>query len=299
MIKVCVLKGGLSSEREISLMSAGKVEAALKEKGYTVFGHDYQNDADLLRFLKDENIDVVFNALHGGDGEDGHISECLKNNNILYTYSDQAACAIAMDKEKTKSIAQKNGIAVPGGYQIENPNKIETLPYYPMVIKPVDEGSSVGIYIVKSEKEWKDVKAKLDPSWHWMIEEYIPGRELTTTVLFDKALTVTDLVPSVEFYDYKAKYTDGMTAHTIPADIPKDIFEKCLAWSLNIHKALGCRQVSRSDFRYDPKTNTLAFLEVNTHPGMTDLSLVPEQYVHVTGKTYADLCDELVKDALK
>ena len=123
-------------------------------------------------------------------------------------------------------------------------------------------------------------------------------RELTTTVLFGEALTVTELVPSVEFYDYKAKYTDGITKHALPAEIPEDIFEKCKKWSLDIHHALGCRQVSRSDFRYDPKTGTLAFLEVNTHSGFTGLSLVPEQAKHV-GISYADLCDMLVKDALK
>lgn len=299
MVKVCVLMGGLSSEREVSLSSAEKIEIALKEKGYAVLGYDYQNPEDLLSFLKKEKIDVVFNALHGGAGEDGRISALLNLADVPYTHSDHTACAIAMDKEKTKMFAKLAGIAVPGGYQIDNPTELEKLPYYPMIVKPVDEGSSVGIHIVKSDVDWENVKKELDLSWNWMIEEYIPGKELTTSVLFDTALTVTDLKPSVEFYNYEAKYTDGITTHTIPADVPGEIFEKCKTWALQIHRALGCKQVSRSDFRYDPNTNTLAFLEVNTHPGMTDLSLVPEQYIHVTGKTYADLCDELIKDALK
>ncbi|MBN2675845.1 MAG: D-alanine--D-alanine ligase [Alphaproteobacteria bacterium] len=299
MVKVCVLKGGLSSEREVSLMSAKGLSVALKEKGYDVIEHDYQSLDSLIGFLKSNPVDVVFNALHGGDGEDGGISAVLDMLKIPYTHSDHRACALAMDKEKTKVFAKTFNVVVPGGYQIDSPREIEDLPYYPMVVKPVDEGSSVGIHIVKDQAQWNIVKNELDLSKTWMIEEYIPGLELTTAVLFDEALTVTDLKPSVEFYDYEAKYTDGITTHTIPADIPKDVFEKCKLWALEMHQRIGCRQISRSDFRYDPKTNTLAFLEINTHPGFTNLSLLPEQYIFAKKKTYADLCDLLVKDSLK
>ncbi|MHA1541000.1 MAG: D-alanine--D-alanine ligase [Alphaproteobacteria bacterium] len=298
MKKICILKGG-SAEREVSLMSAREISQALREKGYEVFEHDYQAVQPFLDFLKTEKIDVVFNALHGGEGEDGRISALLDLIKIPYTHSGHTACAIAMDKLKTKFVADELGIKMAESFEMENPKNISTLPSYPMVVKPIDEGSSVGVYIIKTKQEWLETKDILDINKKWMAEEFIPGRELTTAVVFDEALSVTELIPSVEFYDYKAKYTDGITKHTLPAKIPDEIFQKCKKWALEIHKALGCRQTSRSDFRYDEEKNNLVFLELNTHPGMTKLSLLPEQVMHEKKCSYGDFCESLIKDALK
>lgn len=292
--KVLVLMGGFSSEREVSLVSGKGAANALKQKNYEVIEHDLTDTYSFIETLKKEKPDVVFNALHGTFGEDGAIPGLLDLLQIPYTHSSTKTSAIAMDKIITKKIAKNIGIPTPkfALYKYEE-LLTQTKFSYPYIIKPVEEGSSVGIYIIKSKSDLDAVK---DKKRDYLAEDFISGKELTVSVLNDKALTVTELIPNVEFYDYEAKYTDGITTHELPAKIPHDIFDQALRHSLNIHKELQCNCVSRSDFRYNEKDG-LQFLEINTHPGLTPLSLVPEQakYCNIS---YEELCDILVNNAI-
>ncbi|MBO4285611.1 MAG: D-alanine--D-alanine ligase [Alphaproteobacteria bacterium] len=296
MKKVLILAGGFSSEREVSLMSAKNIEQALKKKGYGVVFHDLTDVFVFLDVLKKERPDIVFNALHGNFGEDGEVQGFLDMLQIPYTHSNLKASVLGMNKDLTKEIASKLGITVAKGVVMRFKDfqthgaKLD----FPFVVKPASDGSSVGVFVVQTEDDLKKVHYD-DCQELLIVEKYIKGRELTVSVFEDHALAVTELVPQTAFYDYQAKYTKGVTTHILPADLPQEIYQKALDTALKMHKALGCNMLSRSDFRYNADDG-LVFLEINTNPGMTTLSLVPEQAKYA-GISYEDLCAKLVENA--
>ena len=294
--KVLVLTGGFSAEREVSLTSGKDVVNALKSKGYDVIEHDLTDIWKLLDVIKKENPDVVFNGLYGNWGEDGEIQGMLDLLQIPYTHSGLRASLLGMDKQLTKMVVAENGVKVAPAERMtahaykEKGTKIS----FPYVVKPVSDGSSVGVFIVTNQEEAAKVFYK-DPDREILVEKYIEGRELTVMCLEGKAYAVTELQTEAGFYDYHAKYTGGMTRHILPADLPKDVTETCLRYAEIVHKALKCNTVSRIDIRYNSVDGPV-FLEVNTNPGMTSLSLVPEQAAFA-GIGYADLCAKLVEQA--
>lgn len=294
--KVLVMMGGFSSEREVSLVSGEGVVNALKEKGYDVIAFDLKDPKAFVDTLNTQKPDVIFNALHGNWGEDGEIQGFLDVMQIPYTHSGLRASAIGMDKEITKKVCAANGIKVPLGEKSSYGNfkKNGTIISMPYVIKPVADGSSVGVFIIKSLEDLEIVHYE-DDNTPILIEKYIDGKELTTAVLDGKALAVTELRAKVDFYDYNAKYTTGMTEHVLPADLPEGATATCLRYAEKLHKILGCNTVSRCDFRYNEKDGVV-LLEINTNPGLTPLSLVPEQAKYC-GISYADLCATLVENA--
>ncbi|MDD9922224.1 MAG: D-alanine--D-alanine ligase [Boseongicola sp.] len=293
--KVAVLKGGRSAEREVSLSSGRECAIALREKGYEVVEVDAGDDlAAQLATLKP---DVVFNALHGRWGEDGCVQGILEWLRLPYTHSGVLASALAMDKERTKALYAQSGIPVVESKLISKDEAATAHPMTPpYVIKPNNEGSSVGIYIVNENANGPPVIAEDMPDT-LMVEAYVPGRELTVTAMGDLALCVTEIVTD-GWYDYHAKYAEGGSHHVLPADIPVDVTEACLSHALTAHQVLGCRGVSRTDFRWDDTRGLegLFALETNTQPGMTPTSLVPEQAAHI-GMDFPALCDWIVKDA--
>lgn len=294
--KVLVLKGGFSAEREVSLVTGKNVANALKNKGYNVVEYDLQNGFDFVEVLKKYKPDVVFNALHGNFGEDGEIQGFLDVLQIPYTHSGVKSSVLGMDKVLTKNIAIENGVKVAKSESIsvkdfkEGKYSIKM----PFVVKPICDGSSVGVFIVKNEEDKANVKYDCEDK-RLMIEEFIEGRELTVSVLDGKALGVTELVSSNDFYDYNAKYTDGVTKHIFPAEMVQSDYELAKKYAEVMHRALGCNVVSRCDFRYNEKDG-LVLLEINTNPGMTALSLVPEQ-AKFLDISYEDLCVRLVENA--
>ncbi|MFM2043349.1 MAG: hypothetical protein RLY86_1925 [Pseudomonadota bacterium] len=298
---VAVLMGGWSAEREVSLVSGASVVTALEKAGFAVTAVDVQRDLDGLLKALTPKPDVVFNALHGKGGEDGLIQGVLEYLHVPYTHSSPLASAIAMDKEMTKRVLSTVGMPVADGVVATKEQVLagHVLPP-PYVVKPVDEGSSVGVRIVHAGGN----SAPIDQDgWIYgnrvMVETYIPGRELTVAVLGDRALAVTEIVVKSTFFDYVAKYTDGHATHVCPADIPEEIAAEAKRLALLAHQTLGCSGASRTDFRWDDSkagTGGLYFLEINTQPGMTPLSLVPEQAAH-TGLPYQDLCVWLVEHA--
>lgn len=294
--KVLVLKGGFSAEREVSLVTGDGVAKALLHKGYEVVSFDLTNVWDLIAFIQSEKPNVVFNALHGNWGEDGEIQAFFDMLQIPYTHSGMKASLLGMDKVLTRLKAQECGIKVAEARKFtfaEYKNKGTDI-NFPYVLKPVADGSSVGVFIVQNEQDAAKVFYPSDDT-ELLCERYIKGKELTVMVWKGKAFVVTELKPSVEFYDYQAKYTNGMTQHILPADIPNSATEIALHNAEKIHTALGCSMLSRSDFRYNEQDGVV-FLEINTNPGMTPLSLVPEQAKFV-GISYEDLCAELVENA--
>lgn len=296
MKKVLVLKGGFSSERDVSLVSGSNIAQALKTKGYTVLEYDLTDTWDFVNVLEKEKPDVVFNALHGNFGEDGEIQGLLDMLCIPYTHSGVKTSVLGMNKELTKEIALKNGIKT-APYELityENFKKHGTTIQMPYVVKPSSDGSSVGVFIVHTQEDLKNVFYNNDAQL-LIVEKYIEGRELTVSVVANKACAVTELKPKKGFYDYSAKYTNGATDHILPADLPADVYQKALDNASKIHQLLGCQFVSRSDFRYNSKDG-LVLLEINTNPGMTPLSLVPEQAKYI-GISYEDLCSMLVENA--
>ena len=276
---VAVLLGGLSSEREVSLVSGRECADALERLGAKVSRVDAGRDlAQALTRLKP---DVCFNALHGEWGEDGCVQGVLETLGVRYTHSGVLASALAMDKAKAKAVLAAAGVTVPGGGLF---NRFEAAAEHvmppPYVVKPNAEGSSVGVYIVQKGANTPPQEI-VAPSWTFgeevMIEPYIRGRERAVGVMDGKAMTVTDIIPRTGFYDYEAKYGEGGSQHVVPADILAHTFEKALRMSELAHAALGCRGVTRSDLRYDDINDVLVLLEVNTQPGMTPTSLIPEQ----------------------
>ncbi len=302
-LHIAVLMGGWSSERDVSLTSGNGVADALESLGHKVTRIDM--DRDVAARLAAAKPDVVFNALHGTPGEDGTIQGLMDLMGLTYTHSGLTTSVIAIDKELTKQQLVPAGIRMPEGRIVDSASLHEADPLpRPYVLKPVNEGSSVGVAIVKegdnhgspihrdSHGPWQSFKTLL-------AEPFIRGRELTVAVLGDRALCVTELVPTSGFYDYEAKYTDGLTTHVCPANIPQNIADEAMRMALDAHRVLGCRGTSRSDFRWDDEQGVegLYLLEVNTQPGMTPLSLVPEQAKQI-GMTYADLVQAIVDEAL-
>lgn len=302
-IHVAVLMGGWSSEREVSLVTGAGVADALERVGYRVTRIDM--DRDIATRLAEVKPDVVFNALHGSPGEDGTVQGMMDLMGLKYTHSGLATSVIAIDKQLTKSALVPHGIPMPGGMVVESETLYSHDPLpRPYVLKPVNEGSSVGVAIVTDTSNYGNPIAR-DAVGPWqqfdelLAEPFIRGRELTVAVLGDRALCVTELQPKSGFYDFEAKYTEGKTEHICPARIPDDVTNAMLAWALQAHRVLGCKGASRSDFRWDDERGVdgVFLLEVNTQPGMTPLSLVPEQARHV-GISYEQLVDILVKEAL-
>jgi len=302
-LHVAVLMGGWSAEREVSLSSGKEIADALESVGHRVTRIDM--DRNVAQVIAGLRPDVVFNALHGSPGEDGRVQGMLDLMQIPYTHSGIATSVIAIDKELTKLLLVPHGIRMPEGRIVESASvhHADPLPR-PYVLKPVNEGSSVGVAIVTEGGNYGNpIGPDVEGPWlHFerlLAEPFIRGRELTVAVLGGKALAVTELRPKSGFYDYDAKYTDGLTDHICPADIPADITAACLDMALRAHGILGCKGTSRSDFRWDDERGLagLYLLEVNTQPGMTPLSLVPEQAKYC-GISYAELCDRIVKDAL-
>ena len=302
-LHVAVLMGGWANERPVSLMSGRGVTEALESRGHRVTPIDM--DRNVAARLADARPDVVFNALHGVPGEDGTVQGMMDLMGIPYTHSGLQTSVIAIDQELTKHALVPHGIPMPGGRIVRSAELYEGDPLArPYVLKPVNEGSSVGVAIVTEESNYGN-PIRRDATGPWqefgslLAEPYIRGRELTAAVLGDRALLVTELVPKSGFYDFDAKYTDGMTEHVCPAQIPPEIEKLCLDYALKAHLLLGCRGTSRSDFRWDDEQGEdgLFLLETNTQPGMTPLSLVPEQARHC-GIEYAELVEIIIEDAL-
>ncbi len=302
-IHVVVLMGGWSAEREVSLVTGEGVADALERKGYRVTRIDMARD--IAARLTEAKPDVVFNALHGTPGEDGSVQGMMDLMGVKYTHSGMVTSVIAIDKVLTKNALVPYGIPMPGGQVVKSETLFERDPFErPFVVKPVNEGSSVGVAIVTAEGNYgnpigRDVSGPWQEFDELLAEPFIRGRELTVAVLGDHPLVVTELRPKSGFYDYDAKYTDGLTEHICPAQIPEDISEAMMGYALKAHRLLGCKGASRSDFRWDDQKGVegIFLLEVNTQPGMTPLSLVPEQAKQM-GISYDDLVDSLVKEAM-
>jgi D-alanine-D-alanine ligase len=293
---VAVLMGGWSAEREVSLVSGQAAASALERRGYRVSPIDV--DRDLPRRLYEARPDAVFNALHGRFGEDGTVQGLLEIMGIPYTHSGVLASALAMDKAKAKGLFEAVGIRCPKGVMTTIDALLEAPPMVPpYVVKPNAEGSSVGVRIVKRPDERPLERNDWPYGDDVLVERYIQGRELTVSVLEGRALAVTEIRPRQGFYDYFAKYTDAQADHVIPAELPDGVSERALSWAEAAHRVLGCRGVSRADFRFDDDDpDGLYLLEVNTQPGLTPLSLVPEQAQHV-GIGFEDLVVRLVEEA--
>ncbi len=293
---VAVIMGGPSAEREVSLNSGRACAAALREHGkYNVVEVDA--GPDLCAVLTELKPDAVLNCLHGRWGEDGSVQGIFEWLHIPYSHSGVLASAVAMDKQRCKEIFRAAGLPVVDSIIVPaervRGGHVMSPPY---VVKPNNEGSSVGVYLVADANNGPP---QLDASMPEMVmvEAFAPGRELTTTVVGQRALTVTDII-TTGWYDYDAKYKEGGSSHIVPADIPEEIFTLCLDYALRAHNALGCRGLSRTDFRWDETRGTdgLILLETNTQPGMTSTSLTPEQ-AQATGMSFPELCAWMVEDA--
>ncbi len=300
---VAVLMGGWSAERNVSLSSGEACCAALRRAGFDAIMIDVKRET-IYTILTDLKPDVIFNALHGKWGEDGTASALFETLQIPYTHSGVLASAIAMHKEKSKALFKNAGIPLAESMMVDIEIAAAKHPMaLPYVIKPVAEGSSVGVHIVDRSSNGP-VATLLDERHIFgdqvMVERFIPGRELTCAVMGDVALGVIDIVSNdAQFYDYRAKYSEGGSVHILPANIPNDVYRRCQKYALLAHQALGCRGVSRSDFRYDDTNSEkgeLILLEVNTQPGMTGTSLVPELAKHA-GHSFEELVTWMVNDA--
>lgn len=302
MTRVAVLYGGISAEREVSLSTGRQVIAALREAGYEVTPVEVGDDlAGVLRAL-DPRPDAVFNALHGRFGEDGAIQGVLDWLAIPYTHSGVRASALAMDKVAAKAVFAAAGLPVARGRVVDIAalEHADPMPL-PYVVKPINEGSSVGVEIMR---EGGNRRAAVAAAWSYgpaaLVEEYIPGRELTVAVMGERALAVTEITAADgDFYDYEAKYADGGSRHQIPAAVHPQVYARALEVALSAHRALGCRGASRCDFRYDDtqgEPGRLVLLELNTQPGLTPTSLLPEQAAHL-GMSFPQLCAWMVENA--
>ena len=298
--RVAVLLGGLSPERDVSLVSGRACANALREEGFDVIEIDAGHD--LAVRLADAKPDAVFNALHGRWGEDGCVQGLLELMEIPYTHSGVLASAVAMHKEHAKAAFRAAGLPLAKSILVDRRRAAESHAMKPpYVVKPVNQGSSVGVFIIR-EGDNRPPAALGTAEWKLgdqvMVEDYVPGRELTAAVMGDRALAVTEIVPKMAFYDYDAKYAPGGSEHVVPAHIPEAVRDEAMALAERAHAALGCRGVSRTDFRYDDTkgANRLIVLEVNTQPGMTPTSLVPEQAAY-KGMTFRALVRWILEDA--
>jgi D-alanine-D-alanine ligase len=298
--RVVVLLGGTSSEREVSLVSGAAVVKALTEYGFRAVPYDVSDDVPALIKALTPKPDVVFNALHGSGGEDGTMQGLLELLDIPYTHSGVLASAAAMDKPTAKRIVEAVGIRTPKGrvVTLQEVRSGHPMPA-PYIVKPVAEGSTVGVHIVRPGENLP----ALDAGWafgeHLLVEEFIAGHELTVGVMGDRALDVTEIRFGGTLFDYTSKYTPGHAQHIIPAPVPKPVYDEAMRMALLAHQTLGCRGISRSDFRYDdkrPGTSGLFFLEINSQPGFTPISLVPEQ-AQRAGISFAELVTWLVNTA--
>ncbi|MCP4393725.1 MAG: D-alanine--D-alanine ligase [Alphaproteobacteria bacterium] len=299
--KVTVLCGGFSAEREVSLASGAAAFDALKQAGYDVDMIDLSRDIPaFVSALKERKPDVVLNALHGQYGEDGCIQGLLDMMQIPYTHSGQTASAVAMDKVIAKKLYETVGIPVADSLVLTREellaasfeNDVMERPY---VVKPIKEGSSVEVFVVEVGKPVPFTAGDLNKT-DFMVEKYIPGREFTSTVMGDKSLGVTEIKPiKGEFYDYTAKYADGGSEHILPAPVDEDLYKEIMSLAVKAHQVLGCRGVSRTDFRYDGKG--LYVLETNTQPGMTATSLAPESAAYA-GISFPEFVSWLVENAI-
>lgn len=301
MKRVAVLYGGISTERAVSLATGKQVIGALREAGYDVVPVEVGADLSAVLAALDPKPDAVFNALHGRFGEDGAIQGVLDWLGIPYTHSGVRPSALAMDKIAAKAMFAAAGLPVAHHQVVDMASLAEADPMpRPYVIKPQREGSSVGVTIMQ---HGDNRRAAIARGWSFgttaMVEEYIPGRELTVAVMGDRALAVTEITAAHAFYDYESKYAEGGSTHTIPAQVPAEIAERAMDIALRAHQALGCAGVTRSDFRYDDTSGglgRLVLLEVNTQPGMTATSLLPEQAAY-TGISFPALCAWMVEAA--
>jgi D-alanine-D-alanine ligase len=304
-LHVVVLMGGWSSEREVSLTSGKGVASALRERGWSNVT-ELDMDRNVAARLAALKADVVFNALHGTPGEDGTVQGMMDLMGLRYTHSGLETSVIAIDKELTKMVLVPHGIRMPAGRVVssESLHQEDPLPR-PFVVKPVNEGSSVGVAIVTDNGNYgnpigRDVEGPWLHFHELLAEPFIKGRELTVAVMGGDPLAVTELKPKAGFYDYDAKYTDGLTQHVCPAEIPYEIAAAMMDMAARAHQLLGCKGASRSDFRWDDELGEggIYLLEVNTQPGMTPLSLVPEQ-AKLKGISYGELVEQLIAEALQ
>jgi D-alanine-D-alanine ligase len=303
-LHVVVLMGGWSAEREVSLMSGRGVAEALRGAGWSRVT-ELDMDRDVASRLSELRPDVVFNALHGTPGEDGSVQGMMDLMGLKYTHSGLETSVIAIDKELTKMVLVPHGISMPEGRIIASESLFGQDPMpRPYVLKPVNEGSSVGVAIVTDESNYGNpIGRDVEGPWHHfdrlLAEPFIKGRELTVAVLGTDPLAVTELKPKAGFYDYDAKYTDGLTEHVCPAEVPYEVACAMMDIAARAHALLGCKGASRSDFRWDDEQGVegIYLLEVNTQPGMTSLSLVPEQARH-KGIEYGALVEQLIAEAL-
>ena len=294
--KILVVLGGTSNERKVSLNSGKECVKALKKKGYKVKIFDPKKKP--LNLIDKKKTDIIFNALHGKDGEDGIAQSYFEYLKIPYTHSGVQASSIAMDKNLAKICFKEAGIPVVEHIILDESFSLKNIPFkLPYVIKPLAGGSSVDVKILKNENDWQPFKNSRNKNKKYLVEPYIPGRELTVATLGNKPLIVTDII-SDNWYNYDAKYKIGASKHIIPAKIPVNIEKLCLDYALIAHDKLGCRGVTRTDFRWNEKLGSkgLFILELNTQPGMTPTSLVPEQ-ANFVGMSFEDLCDWLIEDA--
>ena len=304
-LHVVVLMGGWSSEREVSLTSGKGVAAALRERGWSNVS-ELDMDRSVAARLAGLKPDIVFKALHGTPGEDGTVQGMMDRMGLRYTHSGLETSVIAIDKELTKMVLVPHGIRMPGGLVVSSESLHQEDPIArPFVVKPINEGSSVGVAIVTDDGNYgnpigKDVEGPWRHFDELLAEPFIKGRELTVAVMGGEPLAVTELKPKAGFYDYDAKYTDGLTQHICPAEIPNEIALAMMDMAARAHSLLGCKGASRSDFRWDDELGEagIYLLEVNTQPGMTPLSLVPEQ-ARLKNIGYGELVERLIAEALQ
>jgi D-alanine-D-alanine ligase len=296
--RVSVVMGGWSAERPVSLVSGRGAAKAARDAGYEVTEIDATRD--LASQLKDARPDVIFNALHGPFGEDGRVQGLFEVMGVPYTHSGVLASALAMDKHKSRKVFADAGLSVAdGGLFDRHAVARDHVMARPYVVKPNADGSSFGVFIVPEGANRPPAEVG-SPDWAWgqdvLVEAFIPGRELTVAVLGDRALAVTEIIPLREFYDFDAKYAAGGSRHAVPAHLPPEVEAKALADALTAHRVLGCKGLTRSDFRYDEAAERLVILETNTQPGLTPTSLAPEQAAYC-GMDYVALVRWMIEDA--
>ncbi len=331
-LKIAVFMGGISAERDVSLVTGYNIAKTLDEMGYEVVALDVAYGSEILDFksgkekfsvrellpeetklaklsgniftaveyVRQHGFDMVFNALHGGYGEDGRLQALLELAQIPFTGSGSVSSAVSMDKHLAKIISADKGILTPVWQKIDSEKELDlrSLPPLPVVVKPNDQGSTVGLTIVHEEKDLKEAVAKAFKHGNSvLIEEYIAGRELTVSILNDETLPTIEIKPREGFYDYEAKYQSGKTEYVVPAEIPADVDEKIRNWALAAFKALQCRHYGRADFRYDESRGEAYFLELNTLPGMTATSLVPKAAAAV-GMDFKTLLQKIVENVM-